>query len=172
MPLFATIGIAAFWLIAFVVGQLAWTQLARNPRYSRILSISFSASVAAFFLTMVLANCLLLHAPPLAWIASVAAGLLLMACAFILYTPFVFVVSSSLSVDTIIMLSRNGSAMSKDEVYDQFVSIDAVDHRLSMMQTNGLLTSESGRYFLTPKALRVTRFFTAMKHLWKLWPGG
>jgi hypothetical protein len=172
MPLAFTIWTAAFWLIAFVIGQLAWTQLARNPRYSRILSNCFSASVALFFLTMVLANYLYLHAPLLAWIASVGAGLLMMACAFIMYTPFVFVVSSSLSVDTIIMLSRNGGAMRKDDVYDQFVSTDAVNHRLSMMQTNGLLTSEGGRYFLAPKALRIARFFTAMKHLWKLWPGG
>ncbi len=172
MPLSSTISIAAFWIVAFVTGQLSWTQLSKRPRYSQILTVSFLASVISFVLTMILADYFFWHLRLLALAAALVAGLLVMACCFILYTPFIFVISSSLSVDTIIMLSRHGGTMRMDALYDQFVSTEAVNHRLRMMQGNGLLTYAAGRYFLTTKARRLALFFTRMKYLWKLWPGG
>jgi hypothetical protein len=172
MPLTYTIWLVVFWLIVFLFGHLIWLQVLESPRYSRVIASWYSISVSGFLITMTLVNLYYIHATFLAWIACVGVGLLIMACAFVMYMPFVFVVSSSLSIDTIIMMNYRGGTMPKQAVYDKFVSADAVEQRLRMMQTNGLLTPTNDRYFLTPKAIRVARFFTAMKHFWKLWPGG
>lgn len=100
-------------------------------------------------------------------------GLLLYAGLFVLYMPFYYVVVSSLSVRTIVLLSRKpGGALSLASLQDEFVSIQLVGRRLDIMVENGFLCRAPSGYELTAKGKNVARIFDNLKRIWKLGAGG
>jgi len=160
------------WFAIFVATHIVWTQITREPRYSRIIVRCFALSLMGSVATIALAHGVLWYGPSASWLVAEGASIFLMCCAFVLYMPFVFVIATSLSVDTMLILHRAGRSISRAELYASFVSIEPVRHRLDVMCGNGLLALHDGRYGLTRKGVRLARFFTAMKRMWNLWPGG
>ena len=164
--------IAIVWFAIFVFGHFSWACLVERPRHGQIIIRAFVIALLLFTLTMIVMHGLVSSEPVVSCFVGGVIGLFIMACAFVLYVPFVFVVSSSLSVDTLVILDRFGGTSQRDALYRLFVSPEAVHRRLEMMRMNGLVVSNNGRYVLATKAIYTASFFTKMKHLWKLWPGG
>lgn len=171
-PLIVAIGSGVVWFVLFIVGHIVWAHALSDRRYGKIILrcwiMTASGSVATVgflhnrywpdqLLSLAFAEC---------------ETLLLMACAFICYVPFVFVISSSLSLDTLILLEEAAGRMQRSELNKRFASAKAAERRLEIMCKNGLLTVKDGYYQLTNRAKLVAMFFSRMKRFWKLWPGG
>jgi len=160
------------WAAIFVFTHLALARAAGVPRHGRIIIRCFALSIAGFLTTLAALHGKLWQGSSLAWLLAAGSGILLMACAFVLYVPLVFVISSSLSVDTLILLERAGGRLPRVALYRRFAAAEAARRRLEIMRKSGLLTLEGGRYRLTPKAAALAQFFAEMKRLWNLQPGG
>jgi hypothetical protein len=106
-------------------------------------------------------------------IVAVLAAALVMACAFILYMPFYYTITTSLSIQTLIVIDEApGHRLPLDEVASPRVYDQIVRGRLESMVTAGNVTRQGDRYHATPKGQRVARCFDALKRLWRLGPGG
>ena len=96
-----------------------------------------------------------------------------MAGAFVLYMPFYYTITTSLSVQTVIAVEQAPRGrLAVDELASPSTYERIVQGRLDSMVVAGNLTRDGDRYRATPKGRRVTRFFAALKSLWRLGPGG
>jgi hypothetical protein len=100
-------------------------------------------------------------------------GLLAYGGLFVLYMPFYYTAVASLSVQTIVSLSRqlNGS-LTIAEARDQFAGREIVAKRLETMVDNGFLRPTPFGFALTSKGRVVAVFFLFLKNIWRLGPGG
>ncbi|OAN49279.1 hypothetical protein A6A04_03955 [Paramagnetospirillum marisnigri] len=165
---------ATIWFVMFMLGHLAWVHLTGERRFALVLRNAFKLSLAGCALSITI-YCGMGggNASMLLWLTSMVIGPMIMACAFVLYIPFIFVIATSLSVETILMLDEAGGTLPRQALYDRFVSAEAVRARLEIMRGNGLFTlGEDGRYLATEKAFPPTRFFLAVKRMWNLGSGG
>jgi len=106
-------------------------------------------------------------------ILGVCYGLLVMGCSFILYMPFYYTIVTSLSVQTLVLLHASPShGLSLSELQQRFASRRTVEERMKIMVRNGYLKEHNGKYTATLKGHLVSRFFCAVKQLWRLGPGG
>jgi hypothetical protein len=94
------------------------------------------------------------------------------ACLFVLYTPAVYTVLTSLSVATLILLLRNGGHMPEASLYSRFATRVILRQRLSVLVGSGYLVEYARGLRLTPRGRVVARAFAAIKELWRLGPGG
>lgn len=105
---------------------------------------------------------------------SVIAGCLVIACLFVLYMPFYYTVDTSLSVETLAMLSFKGAgSLPVSEVKARFTSDKFLLDRLETMCRNGhLLRTEDGTYILLARGRRIASLMLKVKELLKLGAGG
>lgn len=171
-PLAVSAATAIGCFVAFIASHLGWAHASGSRRYGTIIGRCFVGCVVAAIGVSTIAQVYFVPSVLRAWVSVPAIAVFLMACAFVLYMPFVFVVSSSLSIDSVLLLQKNGGFMQRAALYDRFASRDAALRRFEIMRANGMVTGEDGRYRLTAKAARMARFFVCVKRLWKLWPGG
>jgi hypothetical protein len=94
------------------------------------------------------------------------------ACLFVLYTPAVYTVLTSLSVATLMLLLRNGGRMPEGSLYSRFATLAILRQRLSVLVGSGYLVEDALGCRLTPRGRIVARAFAAIKELWRLGPGG
>ena len=99
-------------------------------------------------------------------------GGVLLFCAFILYMPFYYTVSNSLSVQMLIRLEAAPDGLSIEELRQGFRMDELVDGRLAILVASDYLVQEGERFALTVKARIVAHCFRFMKLLWRLGPGG
>jgi hypothetical protein len=108
------------------------------------------------------------------WLMGAVWGALAYLGLFCLYTPFYYVVTSSLSVQTlVILLARPENAIPLAALREEFASRDFLQARLHTMLDNGFLFRRSAQGFaLTPKGELLAQLFSRLKQFWKLAPGG
>lgn len=161
------------WFAFFIVAHIGWIHLFPRGRLGRTIVRCFAISAMACMATVAISHGTMSAAgSPLPGLAAEAIALFLMCCAFVLYMPFVFTITTSLSIETLLLLDRSGGRMSSADLCRRFVSQDAARQRLETMRENQLVILENTRYKLTRKGVLVAEFFACMKRLWKLWPGG
>ncbi len=171
-PLAVAVLSGAAWFAAFLLAHIASAHIAGASRHGRAIVRTFALSVLGCSATVAALHQSWWQGEGWAWLLAEGSGVLFMLCAFVLYVPFVYVIASSLSVNTLLVLERAGGRLPRAELYRRFVAESAVRRRLDIMRRNGLLAAEDGRYRLTPKAAMLARSFAAVKRFWKLWPGG
>ena len=95
-------------------------------------------------------------------------------CLYVLYMPFFYTISASLSVQTLILLLRNeSSSASLIFLRSKFASHDLINGRLNIMKKNNFLSLDiDGFYHLKIKGQITSYFFNWLKIIWKLLPGG
>jgi hypothetical protein len=103
---------------------------------------------------------------------SLLIAALISACLFVLYTPAVYTVLTSLSVATLMLLLRNGGHLPEDSLYSRFATHSILRQRLSVLVNSGYLVENARGFHLTPRGRFVARCFAAIKKLWRLGPGG
>lgn len=95
-------------------------------------------------------------------------------CLYILYMPFLFTICTSLSVQSLIIISKNcPQEILISQINSKFTSIDLVKMRLDLMAGNKFLKYENDdKYHLTFKGILFATCFGFLKRLWRLSPGG
>lgn len=100
-------------------------------------------------------------------------GLIVMVSFFVLYMPFYYTISSSISVQTLILLSEKDSqTCSVDELKNTFASPKIVSYKLKSMENSDIIQSNGKAYKITLKGKLIAKSFRLIKRLWKLGPGG
>lgn len=102
-------------------------------------------------------------------------GLAIFVSLFILYMPFYYTISASLSVQSMIMISDNTLAKKPTELSwlrEQFTSKKLIHDRLDLMIINGYIHASHERYYLSPKGRFIAEIFSKFKKIWRLGPGG
>ena len=167
--------IGALWFAGFVAAHVALFALRPVQNRSRAIVTLFGLALFGGLATATLVPAdLFAGVTPTSHrvVAALAAGLV-MACAFILYMPFYYTITTSLSVQTVIAIDEAPGhqlpldTLTSPQVYDQIVR-----GRLASMVAAGNVTCQDGRYVATAKGARVARFFAGLKRLWRLGPGG
>jgi hypothetical protein len=106
------------------------------------------------------------------WLLGALWADLTLLCLYVLYMPFYFVIMTSLSVETLIMLQRSGGALRVAQLQDRFASEAFAADRFATMSRNGLLRLTTNGHAVTEKGRQTTRPFLVLKSLWRLGPGG
>ena len=167
-PAFIASASAVAWFAGFVLVHIAgWRSGRDNARW---LVRSYALSLAGMVATVIgivagshaLGPCIM----------AMLIALLTSACLFVLYVPAVYVVLTSMSVQTVLFLRRHGGERSEAELYAHFASRAVLEGRLATLVASGYLAGEGGRFRLTPSGRAIARTFASVKALWKLGPGG
>jgi hypothetical protein len=170
-PMIVAVGSGIAWFIFFIVAHISWAHALSDRHYGRIIQRCWMLAAIGSIITVGFLHNKYWPHQLLSCAFAECVTLLLLACAFITYVPFVFVISTSLSVDTLIVLERAAGQLERAKLYGRFASTAAAQRRLEVMRTNGLV-SPNTNYQLTNKARRIAHFFSWMKQFWKLEPGG
>jgi hypothetical protein len=159
------------WFFLFLCVHVLWFHFVKVERSARLIMIVFACCFAGNFGTILVSDPAALPIDQVA--LRVLYGSLLMGCLFVLYMPFYFTISTSLSVQTLICLREaRDRALSTDALRQRFASNEIVAGRLSLMVANGYLAEHRGKYRVTSKGRRIARFFARLKAIWMLGPGG
>jgi hypothetical protein len=94
------------------------------------------------------------------------------ACLFVLYVPAVYVILTSLSMQTLIVLRERGGECSTETLYDRFGGRAIVADRLATLAASHYLREQGGVFYLTGRGRYVSKIFGLVKRIWKLAPGG
>jgi hypothetical protein len=161
---------ACFWFGLYVVTK--WTWLANRRVKDRgklavslfaLFAVLQAATVVIFAAAHDLSDGLAL---------SAITGLTSMGCMFVLYMPLYYTIATSISVQSLIEVSRRGGQIPVERLYDMFASRQIVSTRLETMCRNGYLNRAGDAFELTFKSKRVVALFRAIKRIWKLGAGG
>lgn len=168
--------VSAAWFSLFVVLHVLWFHVSPPADRFKLIARIFLVALAGLLLSL-----FIVHSAPWAggwepfwrFCVYVLVALTTMACLFVLYMPFYFVIATSLSVQTLNLMSQSpGGVMKVDRLREVFASRDIIAGRLRTMVSNGYLVEDKGAYVLTPKGILVARVFGSVKRLWRLGPGG
>lgn len=168
---------ALTWFVIFMTVHVAAFHVKPNQDRSktilRIFTLALLGQVASIILTR------LIRPDWMTWASSgvalsIAVGCLLMACLFVLYMPFYYTVDTSLSIETLAMLSTKGAGnLPLAEVNIRFTSDKFLLDRLETMCRNGYLQrSGDGNYILLARGRRIAGLMLKVKDLLRLGPGG
>jgi hypothetical protein len=105
-------------------------------------------------------------------VLTLAIGGLTYVCLFVLYAPFFYTMTTSLSVQTLVMLLRNRGELTEAELYRHFASYALAHGRLAVLHRSGYIEIKEGRYRATIRGRLIARVFSTIKVLWKLGQGG
>jgi hypothetical protein len=167
-PVLLTLPIVAAWFVIFVcVHVLGFRYGRRNAQW---LVGNYITSCAATLLNVLAMSLWRDGGETMALSLLIAA--LISACLFVLYTPAVYTVLTSLSVATLILLLRNGGRMPEGSLHARFATRAILRQRLSVLVGSGYLLEDARGFRLTPRGRVVARAFAAIKELWRLGPGG
>jgi hypothetical protein len=167
-PVLLSLLIVAAWFLVFVcVHVLGFRYGRRNAHW---LVQSYITCCAATLLSVAAMS--LWHDGGETMVLSLLIAALSSACLFVLYTPAVYTVLTSLSVATLILLLRNGGHMPEGSLYSRFATRAILRQRLSVLVGSGYLVEDARGCRLTPRGRVVARAFAAIKELWRLGPGG
>ena len=167
--------LGALWFLVFVcahVGTFASRPIThRSAVIVRLYGLAFVGALASA--ALVPADVLPGVTPVAHRITALLAAAAVMAGAFILYMPFYYTITTSLSVQTVIAVEQApGQRLEVDTLASPATYRQIVQGRLDSMVTAGNLTRDGDRYRATPKGRRVAGFFASLKSLWRLGPGG
>jgi hypothetical protein len=167
-PAFIGFASAVAWFGAFVIVHIVgWRAGHGNARW---LVVSYAMSVLATLVTAI--GFVAGSQPLLVVVLAVSVALMTSACLFVLYVPAVYVVLTSVSVQTLVTLRRGGGALSEAELYDRFAGRSILKGRLATLTGSGYLAREGTRFRLTSRGRTLAAIFAFIKTLWKLGSGG
>ena len=171
MTMFALVGAAsaAIWFGVFVACHVV--QWRRGRAHAGWLLRTYAWTLMAAIGTAVTQQ-IVSSAGPLAACLAAAITALTSLCLFVLYMPAVYVVLTSVSVQTIALLRQSGGTLPRQALYDRFSGPGIVAERLTTLTASGYLRNDAQIFSLTARGRRVARLFQWLKGAWRLGPGG
>lgn len=168
--------VSGIWFCAFLAAQLVAFHLQPQKDRSKTLIQLFGFAVLAHL--MCVAGLALLYPESMILLGSTGvlsalAGLMNLACLFILYMPFYYTLNTSLSVETLALVLSHGGRMPIDRVVHRFTSPEFIHDRLETMRRNGYLkSSDRVEYFLSKRGTSVGAKMARVKRWLVLGTGG
>ena len=158
---------AVMWFCAFaLIHVTGWRWGRQNARW---LLTSYGISVIGALLTI---DPMMGKYAALDLLLAVLVVLMTGACLFVLYVPAVYVVVTSLSVQTLILLRLNGGRLPEADLYRHFAGRSILEGRLATLAGSGYLASHGSCFRLTARGRALAKIFAFPKALWNLGPGG
>jgi hypothetical protein len=161
--------LGAVWFVLFLAAHVTLFHIAdirqRFRWIVRLLSAAGAGHVASATIVFVST------AEP-AWPLIVIVGLIVLACCWVLYMPFYYVVTNSMSVQTLLELDAAGGCLPRGRLEARFASPAMLGDRLRTMSQYGNLTRAGDRFQVTSKGVRTAHAFSAVRQLWRLGTGG
>jgi hypothetical protein len=167
---------AILWFVLFLMAHIIIFSFCPNARRAKVILylLAFillgeiaSSGIAFFYLPD--SNYLIREGI----LMAVIWGCLTILCLFVLYMPFYYVVATSLSVESLILINnRQQGQYSVAQLQEIFVSKSLVSDRLETMVLNGWLARCGDDYMLTVKGRFIAKYFRFIKKLWNLGLGG
>jgi len=134
---------------------------------ARVLAVAFAAwFVGIAVMTWVLGDAMTGR------LSGVIVAVMTMSCLFVLYAPFYYVLSNSLSLQSMIVLLESKGSLGREALYGRFASTALVEGRLSTMERSGYVTRDAARFRITERGRRLIAPFLLLKSLWRMGPGG
>jgi len=161
-------GAGLAWFVLFLLVDAAAQRLRGGG--APLLLLSYGACGVGFVASIILL--LPAAAGLIGTTLALAFGGLANACLFVLYVPFVYVIRTSVSVQTMILLRRHGGRLPEVELYRRFGGRAILAERFATLVRSGYLVAEGRRFGLTPRGRAIARIFATVKALWRLGPGG
>lgn len=91
----------------------------------------------------------------------------------VLYMPFIYTLTHSLSVETLLLLDQcENGRLPEVRLSEIFAAPDFLYERLNSMVESSYLIVSGSRYRLTPRARALAAGFRWLKSSWRLGPGG
>jgi len=150
----------------FVTTQWLVVHWLSSSRRARVLFLGYGICVIAFVITV----CLLTEAR--GRLLSTIFGAMTMSCLFVLYTPLYYVVATSLSVQSIVLLLDHHGRLARETLYETFASRRLLQGRLETLARSGYVARDGGAFRITRRGRRVVAPFLVLRSLWNLGPGG
>ena len=158
----------AAWFAVFVASHVAG--LRRGHHGAGYFVRSYAAAGLGLIFTLCALGFRSGSAPAL--VLSLTHGCLSYACLFVLYVPFFYSLTTSLSVETLISLLQRGGQTEERVLYRRFASLDFAQDRVDTLHRSGYLSLGNGSYRPTGRGRAAAGLFAAIKSLWRLGPGG
>jgi hypothetical protein len=167
---------SAAWFGLFLVAHLvAFRAKPRQDRSKTVLR-AFAAAVLGHLASVGAAALLRpawMEALGSSAVLSALAGLLTLACLFVLYMPFYYTLNTSLSVETLVLVLSCGGRMPVERVLDRFTSRAFILDRLETMRRNGYLEPAGPQaYTLSARGASVGSNMAKVKRWLDLGAGG
>ena len=157
------LSLGCLWFAAFLVSHAALFHFRKvQRRFQALVGLFLGAAVGHLVTGAFLSTAL-----------GALNGVVLLGCLFVVYMPFYYTISASVSVRTLVALHRSpGERQSLTHLVDRFASLLIVQGRLGTLAANAYVVREGDVYRLTGKGRIVAHTFRRIKALWKLGPGG
>jgi len=169
-PTLVGVFVGVGWFLVFLSAQVAaFHVLDIRERFRAIVALLTATMVGALLTTTTLAHIGWLGGSVLPALSSVVT----MACLWVLYMPFYYVIATSLSVRTLLVLaSVEEATLPLEQLEARFASTAMLQERLATMRTYRNVTAQGSAFTLTPKGRTTAAVFGGLKRLWELGPGG
>ena len=157
---------AGVWFGVFVATQWMIVHWLSFSRRARVLVLDYGLCFLASVIT--------------AWmitgangrVVSVIFAAMTMSCLFVLYTPLFYVITHSLSVQSIILLRDHDGRLSRERLSETFASRRLLQGRLETLVRSGYVAAGGDAFRLTRRGRQVAALFNTLRSLWNLGPGG
>jgi len=162
-PLAVASLMALAWTAAAIAAHFALFGLGRVERRSRALVLLFVAAALGEAVT-----CVALGVDG----ARTLCGMVLIACAFILYMPLYYTVAASFSARMLLDLAGAPGGLSREALAGRYPAAAIVAGRLETLCRAGYLKRADSAVALTAKGVVTARAFALVKRAWRLGAGG
>jgi hypothetical protein len=169
---------ALYGLSAFAVYLCAQLMAMRCFLPERWLSWNKCGLALALLILVVTPGFILPHLPSAVlrsggWPFAAVWGSLTFLCLYVLYMPFYFVVMTSLSVETLVLLAaQKDGRLPLVALYERFSSEVFARDRFDTMVRNGVLIRTAAGYSVSPRARKLVAISLWLKSIWRLGEGG
>jgi hypothetical protein len=154
----------SIWFMIFLIFKISIFHLFQIKNKSGLIIKLFLSAVVGCILTS------LIFTLPLMEMMN---SLIVIFSFFILYMPFYYTISSSVSIQSLILLSEKDSQTCLlNELKNTFASPKILSYKLKSMESSGVLSSDGKKYKTTLRGKLIANTFQFIKKLWQLSPGG
>src|SRR5439155_23122410 len=151
---------AGAWFGTFVATQWLVLHWLGPSARARVLVLGYGVC----FIGCVITVGMLTSDPPRR-LLGVVFGAMTMSCLLLLYTPLYYVVTNSLSVQSIIFLLERRGSLPREALYDRFASRHLLQGRLETLLSSGYVVVDGPAFRITPRGRRLIAPFLAIKSL-------
>lgn len=169
------IAVGLAWFVVIIIAHLTVLWTTEPSVRPRISQIAFFIGIVGILLTLILFSADLGKGfvSNTALVFWALAAILTYGALLALYLPFYYSIVASLSLQSLILLSKQPrGSLPIAELRQYFASLPLVEKRLATMATNGFLIKQGDAYVLSAKGRSTAIIFSWVKTFWRLGPGG
>jgi hypothetical protein len=158
---------AGAWFGLFVGSHLLVLHLWSPASRARVLVVSYAICCIGVTVTV-----RMLAGNAAGWFLSAVFGLMTVSCLLVLYVPLYYVVSNSLSVQSMILLLNSHGSLTREELSRKFASHEFLEARVRTLVRSGHVMEDGATFRISQRGRSIVAPFLMLKSLWRLGAGG